>query len=87
MKKVLKIFNGFFNEKNESIEINSKVVMVQVLQLFLGDVLKGLKQTGEEERVTKLVSIKSVVRFLSELESEELIVLTLKGIQDSVQIF
>jgi hypothetical protein len=48
MKKVLKVFNGFFNEKNEGIEINDKQVMLKILQLFLGPVLKGLKKQGDE---------------------------------------
>lgn len=42
MKKVLKIFNGFFNEKSETIEVNSKAVMIEILELFLQKVLKGL---------------------------------------------
>jgi hypothetical protein len=39
MKKVLKIFNGFFNEKNEAVEINDKQSMIMILKLFLGPVL------------------------------------------------
>ncbi len=48
--------------------------------MFLGSVLKGLKETGEEERGTRMVAVKSVVKFIEELENEELIVLTLKAV-------
>ncbi len=67
MKKVLKVFNGFFNEKNEGIEINDKQVMLKILQLFLGPVLKGLKKQGDEAWVTRMLAVKSVVVFLNDL--------------------
>jgi hypothetical protein len=80
MKRVQRIFSGFFNEKDESIEISSKVVMIEILQLFLGSVLKGLRALGEQGKVTRLVALKSINKFVGELENEELIVLTFKGL-------
>jgi hypothetical protein len=87
MKRVQKIFSGFFNEKDESIEISSKIVMVEILQLFLGGVLKGLNELGEQGKVVRLVSLKSISKFVGDLENEELIVLTFKGLQESVEVF
>lgn len=67
MKKILKVFNGFFNEKDEGIEINDKQAMLMILQLFLGPVLKGLKKLGDEAKVTRLLATKSLVVFLNDL--------------------